>query len=131
MQKEIPEFRVPYDYVLPFRPRQGFCRRCNIRPRADPSLTIRIIFKKGWTHEVDVCTECFEQAVVNSGCQVRIFSGIKSRTILGDKDYDAVRVSSFPCGLVPSDPAIFDIDVPRLIIPSGVLPFKRKEGPSK
>ena len=70
-------------------------------------------------------------ARVNSGCQVRIFSGIKSRTILGDKDYDAVRVSSFPCGLVPSDPAIFDIDVPRLIIPSGVLPFKRKEGPSK
>ena len=62
---------------------------------------------------------------VNSGCQVRIFSGLKSRTIMDDKDYSEVTIFSFPGRLVPSDSAIWDIKVSGLTCPAGVLPFNR------
>ena len=59
---DMPELRVPYDYVLPHRPRGHLCRLCGRAPRLRPPRSVRLHFRMGWTTEVEVCEACHGQA---------------------------------------------------------------------
>jgi hypothetical protein len=60
---DMPELRVPYDYVLPHRPRRSRCRLCDRNPRSDPPRLIRLYFAQGWVTEVEVCDGCYAMAL--------------------------------------------------------------------
>lgn len=88
MQKEVPEIRVPYDYVLPDKPKRNQCRLCNT-PRAVPPLQLIIHFLKGWSQEVDVCTGCFHRAneMYMPGEYTPMMHEVNVRAVVRDKAY--------------------------------------------
>ena len=58
-----PELRVKFDYVLPHKPREHWCRLCNGQRKTEPPKQIRIRFRQGWTNIIEVCDACYTIAV--------------------------------------------------------------------
>ena len=63
MTADLPELRVEYDYVLPHKPREHWCRLCNAQRKAAALKQIRIRFRQGWTNVIEVCDACYTMAV--------------------------------------------------------------------